>query len=65
MGDYVTLTDGRVYDNLGANPTFREKRNALDYALISDAETVVRARHSAALLTHRIETYAPELKKVK
>ena len=35
--DYVTLTDGGVYDNLGANPLFREKRNALDYALISDA----------------------------
>ena len=34
--DYVTLTDGGVYDNLGANPLFRE-RNALDYALISDA----------------------------
>ena len=34
--DYVTLTDGGVYDNLGANPLFRE-RNALDYALVSDA----------------------------
>jgi NTE family protein len=34
--DYVTLTDGGVYDNLGANPLFR-KRNALDYALVSDA----------------------------
>jgi NTE family protein len=34
--DYITLTDGGVYDNLGANPLFRE-RNALDYALISDA----------------------------
>jgi NTE family protein len=33
--DYVTLTDGGVYDNLGANPLFRE-RAALDYALISD-----------------------------
>jgi NTE family protein len=34
--DYVTLTDGGVYDNLGANPLFRE-RNALDIALVSDA----------------------------
>lgn len=34
--DYITLTDGGVYDNLGANPVFRD-RNALDYALISDA----------------------------
>jgi len=34
--DYVTLTDGGVYDNLGTNPLFRE-RNALDYAIVSDA----------------------------
>jgi NTE family protein len=34
--DYVTLADGGVYDNLGANPLFLE-RNSLDYALISDA----------------------------
>lgn len=34
--DFVTLTDGGVYDNLGANPLFRE-RNALDYAIVSDA----------------------------
>jgi len=34
--DYVTLTDGGVYDNLGANPLFRV-RNDLDYALVSDA----------------------------
>ena len=34
--DYITLTDGGLYDNLGANPLFRE-RNALDYALVSDA----------------------------
>ena len=34
--DYVTLTDGGVYDNLGANPLFR-KRSDLDYALVSDA----------------------------
>lgn len=34
--DYVTLTDGGVYDNLGANPLFRA-RNALDYAIVSDA----------------------------
>jgi NTE family protein len=34
--DFITLTDGGVYDNLGANPLFRD-RNALDIALISDA----------------------------
>lgn len=34
--DYITLTDGGVYDNLGANPLFRG-RNDLDYALLSDA----------------------------
>jgi len=34
-GDYVTLTDGGVYDNLGVNPLLRE-RNDLDYAIVSD-----------------------------
>ena len=34
--DYVTLTDGGVYDNLGANPLFRE-RNKVSYAIVSDA----------------------------
>jgi NTE family protein len=34
-GEYVTLTDGGVYDNLGVNPLFRV-RNALDYAFVSD-----------------------------
>jgi NTE family protein len=34
--DYVCLTDGGVYDNLGVNPLFR-KRNALDYLIVSDA----------------------------
>lgn len=34
--EYVTLTDGGVYDNLGVNPLFRQ-RNQLDYALVSDA----------------------------
>jgi NTE family protein len=33
--EYVTLTDGGVYDNLGVNPLLRE-RNALDYAIVSD-----------------------------
>jgi NTE family protein len=33
--DYVTLTDGGVYDNLGVNPLVRE-RNALDYVIVSD-----------------------------
>ena len=35
--DYVTLTDGGVYDNLGVNPLLRRERNALDYAIVSDA----------------------------
>lgn len=34
--DYVTLTDGGVYDNLGVNPVFRT-RNDLDYVFVSDA----------------------------
>jgi NTE family protein len=33
--DFVCLTDGGVYDNLGVNPLMR-KRNALDYVLVSD-----------------------------
>ena len=33
--DYVTLTDGGVYDNLGINPALRE-RNKLDYLIVSD-----------------------------
>jgi NTE family protein len=32
--EYVTLTDGGVYDNLGVNPLFR-KRNELSYAIVS------------------------------
>ena len=34
--EYVTLTDGGVYDNLGVNPMLRD-RNHLDYAFVSDA----------------------------
>ena len=34
--DYVTLTDGGVYDNLGVNPLFRT-RNNVHYAFVSDA----------------------------
>jgi len=34
--DYVTLSDGGVYDNLGVNPLLRG-RNALDYVIVSDA----------------------------
>jgi NTE family protein len=34
--DFITLTDGGVYDNLGVNPLLR-KRNALDYVIVSDA----------------------------
>ncbi len=33
--EYITLSDGGVYDNLGVNPTLRS-RNALDYVIISD-----------------------------
>ncbi|MDB6145056.1 MAG: patatin [Pseudomonas sp.] len=33
--DYVTLTDGGVYDNMGVNPLLL-KRNALDYIIVSD-----------------------------
>lgn len=33
--EYVTLTDGGVYDNLGINPLLRE-RNAVDFAIVSD-----------------------------
>lgn len=33
--DYVTLTDGGIYDNMGVNPTLRP-RNALDYVIVSD-----------------------------
>jgi NTE family protein len=34
--EYVCLTDGGVYDNLGVNPLLR-RRNALDYVIVSDA----------------------------
>jgi NTE family protein len=34
--EYVTLSDGGIYDNLGVNPLVRD-RNALDYAIASDA----------------------------
>jgi NTE family protein len=33
--EYVTLTDGGVYDNMGVNPVVRT-RNALDYVIVSD-----------------------------
>jgi NTE family protein len=33
--DYVTLSDGGIYDNLGINPALRS-RNALDYVIVSD-----------------------------
>jgi NTE family protein len=33
--DFVCLTDGGIYDNLGVNPLLR-KRNALDYVIVSD-----------------------------
>jgi NTE family protein len=36
MADYICLTDGGVYDNLGVNPLLRD-RNALDYVIVSDA----------------------------
>ncbi len=34
--EYVTLTDGGIYDNLGVNPLMRVDRNRLHYALVSD-----------------------------
>lgn len=34
--DFITLSDGGVYDNLGVNPLMRS-RNALDYVIVSDA----------------------------
>ncbi|MBO9651077.1 MAG: patatin-like phospholipase family protein [Variovorax sp.] len=34
--EYVTLTDGGVYDNMGVNPMLRTERNPLDYLIISD-----------------------------
>lgn len=33
--EYVTLTDGGIYDNMGVNPLLRA-RNALDYMIVSD-----------------------------
>jgi NTE family protein len=33
--EYVTLTDGGIYDNMGVNPLLRD-RNALDYIIVSD-----------------------------
>jgi NTE family protein len=35
--EYVALTDGGVYDNLGINPLLRTARNNLEYAITSDA----------------------------
>jgi NTE family protein len=35
--EYVTLSDGGIYDNLGVNPLLRVERNRLDYAIVSDA----------------------------
>ena len=34
--EYVTLTDGGVYDNMGVNPMLRTVRNPLDYMIVSD-----------------------------
>lgn len=33
--DYVTLTDGGIYDNMGVNPALRD-RNKIDYLIVSD-----------------------------
>lgn len=33
--EYVTLTDGGIYDNMGVNPLLRS-RNSLDYVIVSD-----------------------------
>jgi NTE family protein len=37
--EYITLTDGGVYDNLGINPLMLNELNDLSYALVSDAGT--------------------------
>jgi NTE family protein len=34
--EYVTLTDGGIYDNMGVNPALRSERNPLDYLFVSD-----------------------------
>lgn len=34
--EFVTLTDGGVYDNMGVNPMLRSRRNPLDYMIVSD-----------------------------
>jgi NTE family protein len=34
--EYVTLTDGGVYDNMGVNPALRTLRNKLDFVIVSD-----------------------------
>lgn len=34
--EYVTLTDGGIYDNMGVNPLLRLARNRLDYMIVSD-----------------------------
>lgn len=34
--EYVTLTDGGIYDNMGVSPLLRSTRNPLDYLIISD-----------------------------
>jgi len=57
--DFVCLTDGGVYDNLGVNPLLR-KRNALDYALVSDAGKPFALDRSptelgSAVLVHSID----------
>lgn len=33
--EYITLTDGGIYDNMGVNPLLRD-RNGLDYVIVSD-----------------------------
>ena len=34
--EYITLTDGGIYDNLGVNPLLRVDRNDIQYAIVSD-----------------------------
>lgn len=34
--EYVTLTDGGIYDNMGVNPALRSERNPLEYLFVSD-----------------------------
>jgi len=64
--EFVTLTDGGIYDNLGVNPTFRS-RNALDYVLVSDAgkpfeNDVTPTESSAVVLKESISIFMEQIR---